>query len=147
MTKAYTTRVGEGPFPTELSGEIGERLRESGQEFGATTGRPRRCGWFDAVAVRYAVRVNGLDTHRADQARRARRPGDDRGLHRLHDRRPHVSEFPSDLRQLRPITPIYESLAGLEDADQGRPTVRRAAARGAALHHAAGRGELACRSA
>ena len=61
VAKAYTTRVGEGPLPTELTGEIGNRLRESGQEFGAVTGRPRRCGWYDAVAVRYAVRVNGLD--------------------------------------------------------------------------------------
>ena len=61
VAKAYTTRVGEGPLPTELTGEMGNRLRESGQEFGAVTGRPRRCGWYDAVAVRYAVRVNGLD--------------------------------------------------------------------------------------
>ena len=61
VAKAYTTRVGEGPLPTELTGELGNRLRESGQEFGAVTGRPRRCGWYDAVAVRYAVRVNGLD--------------------------------------------------------------------------------------
>ena len=61
VAKAYTTRVGEGPLPTELTGEIGDRLRETGQEFGAVTGRPRRCGWYDAVAVRYAVRVNGLD--------------------------------------------------------------------------------------
>ncbi|MBI5885737.1 MAG: adenylosuccinate synthase [Deltaproteobacteria bacterium] len=61
ITKAYTTRVGEGPFPTELSGDEEARLRERGLEFGATTGRPRRCGWFDAVAVRYAVRVNGLE--------------------------------------------------------------------------------------
>src|SRR3954449_3614336 len=61
VAKAYTTRVGEGPLPTELTGEVGNRLRESGQEFGAVTGRPRRCGWYDAVAVRYAVRVNGLN--------------------------------------------------------------------------------------
>src|SRR6187397_693760 len=61
VVKAYTTRVGEGPFPTELSGEMGNRLREGGSEYGAVTGRPRRCGWFDAVAVRYAVRINGLD--------------------------------------------------------------------------------------
>src|SRR6185295_18392484 len=60
VAKAYTTRVGAGPLPTELTGEMGERLRETGQEFGASTGRPRRCGWYDAVAVRYAVRVNGL---------------------------------------------------------------------------------------
>ena len=61
VAKAYTTRVGEGPLPTELTGAIGDRLRETGKEFGAVTGRPRRCGWYDAVAVRYAVRVNGLD--------------------------------------------------------------------------------------
>jgi adenylosuccinate synthase len=61
VVKAYTTRVGNGPFPTELTDETGERLRKLGNEFGATTGRARRCGWFDAVVVRYAVRVNGLD--------------------------------------------------------------------------------------
>src|SRR5438876_527771 len=61
VVKAYTTRVGEGPLPTELSGEMGNRLRESGNEYGAVTGRPRRCGWYDAVAVRYAARINGLD--------------------------------------------------------------------------------------
>jgi len=61
VAKAYTTRVGEGPLPTELSGEMGDRLRESGNEYGAVTGRPRRCGWYDAVAVRYAARINGLD--------------------------------------------------------------------------------------
>jgi len=61
VVKAYTTRVGEGPLPTELTGEMGNRLRESGNEYGAVTGRPRRCGWYDAVAVRYAARINGLD--------------------------------------------------------------------------------------
>lgn len=60
VMKAYTTRVGEGPFPTELNDEVGEQLRQLGGEFGATTGRPRRTGWFDAVVVSYAVRVNGL---------------------------------------------------------------------------------------
>ena len=61
IVKAYTTRVGEGPLPTELHGIRGDELRESGREYGASTGRPRRCGWYDAVVVRYAVRVNGLD--------------------------------------------------------------------------------------
>jgi adenylosuccinate synthase len=61
VAKAYTTRVGEGPFPTELHGEIGELLCDRGAEFGTTTGRRRRCGWFDAVIGRYAVRINGLD--------------------------------------------------------------------------------------
>ncbi len=60
IVKAYTTRVGEGPFPTELQDESGERLRQAGAEFGTTTGRPRRCGWYDAVIARYAARVNGV---------------------------------------------------------------------------------------
>jgi adenylosuccinate synthase len=60
VIKAYTTRVGEGPFPTELLDADGERLRAQGAEFGTTTGRPRRCGWYDAVIARYAARVNGL---------------------------------------------------------------------------------------
>lgn len=61
VIKAYTTRVGEGPFPTELDDEIGETLRREGGEFGATTGRPRRCGWFDAVVGKYAAMINGAD--------------------------------------------------------------------------------------
>lgn len=60
ISKAYVTRVGSGPFPTELTEETGEKMRQAGNEFGSTTGRPRRCGWFDAVVLRYAVRVNGL---------------------------------------------------------------------------------------
>ena len=60
VVKAYTTRVGEGPFQTELFDEVGEFLRNKGQEFRATTGRPRRCGWFDAVVLRHSVRVNGI---------------------------------------------------------------------------------------
>ena len=62
VVKAYTTRVGEGPFPTELLDETGKLLRETGHEFGATTGRPRRCGWFDAVVANYSVMVNGIDS-------------------------------------------------------------------------------------
>jgi adenylosuccinate synthase len=61
ITKAYCTRVGNGPFPTEDFGDEGDRLRVAGAEFGTTTGRPRRCGWFDAVAMRYACRLNGTD--------------------------------------------------------------------------------------
>jgi len=60
ITKAYTTRVGSGPFPTELLDDLGAKLQQDGEEFGATTGRPRRCGWFDAVVARHAVRLNGL---------------------------------------------------------------------------------------
>ena len=60
VVKAYTTRVGSGPFPTEIPGELGERIRERGGEYGATTGRPRRCGWLDIVGLRHAIRVNGF---------------------------------------------------------------------------------------
>ena len=69
VVKAYTTRVGKGPFPSELNDEIGDRIRERGQEYGTTTGRPRRCGWFDAVLVKFSVRVNaltGIVVNRAD---------------------------------------------------------------------------------
>jgi adenylosuccinate synthase len=62
LAKAYTTRVGEGPFPTEIEGGVGDELRERGHEFGTITGRPRRCGWFDAVAMRRAVRISGIDS-------------------------------------------------------------------------------------
>src|SRR6185436_7769586 len=61
ISKAYTTRVGSGPFPTELTDALGERLRVEGGEYGATTGRPRRCGWFDAMVVRKGVRLSGVD--------------------------------------------------------------------------------------
>ena len=62
VAKAYVTRVGEGPFVTELTDEIGDRIREVGHEFGVTTGRPRRCGWFDAVTMKYSVLVGGLSS-------------------------------------------------------------------------------------
>ena len=61
VVKGYSTRVGEGPFPTELKDEMGEKIRQVGREFGATTGRPRRCGWFDVVVARYSVMINGID--------------------------------------------------------------------------------------
>jgi len=60
--KAYSTRVGDGPFPTELTDAVGDRIRKQGNEYGSTTGRPRRCGWFDAVAAKYTARINGVDT-------------------------------------------------------------------------------------
>ncbi len=60
ITKAYTTRVGSGPFPTELHDDIGEAIQKKGNEFGATTGRQRRCGWLDLVALKYAIRINGI---------------------------------------------------------------------------------------
>jgi adenylosuccinate synthase len=119
VAKAYTTRVGEGPLPTELTGALADRLRESGQEYGASTGRPRRCGWYDAVVVRYSARINGLDAL---------------ALTKLDvlDGLPEVklcvgykmgtgliSEFPADLRLLAAAEPQYETLPGWTDATKG----------------------------
>jgi adenylosuccinate synthase len=112
VAKAYTTRVGEGPLPTELFGELGTRLRESGNEYGAVTGRPRRCGWFDAVAVRYAVRINGLDALALTKLDVL--DGLDRidicTAYRCGDRT--LTEFPSDVAQLAKCEPVYESMPG-----------------------------------
>jgi adenylosuccinate synthase len=119
VAKAYTTRVGEGPLPTELSGALAERLRESGQEYGASTGRPRRCGWFDAVVVRYSARINGLDAL---------------ALTKLDvlDGLPEVlictgyrtsagtlTEFPADLRCLSGAEPVYERMPGWTTPTKG----------------------------
>jgi adenylosuccinate synthase len=112
VAKAYTTRVGEGPLPTELFGEMGNRLRESGNEYGAVTGRPRRCGWFDAVAVRYAVRINGLDglaLTKLDVLDGLERI-DICTAYRCGDRT--LTEFPSDVAQLAQCEPVYESMPG-----------------------------------
>jgi len=112
VAKAYTTRVGEGPFPTELFGEMGNRLRETGSEYGAVTGRPRRCGWYDAVAVRYAARINGLDGLALTKLDVL--DGLDRidicTAYRSGTRT--LTEFPSDVGQLAQCKPVYESLPG-----------------------------------
>jgi len=112
VAKAYTTRVGEGPLPTELTGEIGNRLRETGQEFGAVTGRPRRCGWYDAVAVRYAVRVNGLDALALTKLDVL--DGMDElqicTAYRLAGST--ITELPGDIAQLAACEPVYESVPG-----------------------------------
>jgi adenylosuccinate synthase len=119
VAKAYTTRVGEGPLPTELTGAIGERLRESGQEFGAVTGRPRRCGWYDAVAVRYAVRVNGLDALALTKLDVLDELPELQvcTAYRCHGTT--LTEMPSDVTQLAACEPIYETLPGWSGATRG----------------------------
>lgn len=119
VCKAYTTRVGEGPFPTEEFGEPGKQMAEVGHEFGATTGRPRRCGWFDAVVARYAVMVNGIDewaitkmdvldgfesikiavAYEADGQR--------------------IENMPADTRTFASCTPIYEDVPGWQSDTTG----------------------------
>jgi adenylosuccinate synthase len=112
VAKAYTTRVGEGPLPTELTGEIGNRLRESGQEFGAVTGRPRRCGWYDAVAVRYAVRVNGLDALALTKLDVLDGLSELQVCTSYRCRGATLTEMPGDLAQLAACEPVYETLPG-----------------------------------
>ena len=112
VAKAYCTRVGNGPFPTELGDATGERLRSIGREYGATTGRPRRCGWFDAVAMRYSAMVNGIEKLAVtkldvlDEFEEIRVCiGYEYGGRRL-------KTFPTDIKSLAHITPIYESFEG-----------------------------------
>src|SRR6476660_418403 len=112
VAKAYTTRVGEGPLPTELTGELGDRLRESGQEFGAVTGRPRRCGWYDAVAVRYAVRVNGLDALALTKLDVLDGLPELQVCTSYRCRGTTLTEMPGDLAQLSACEPVYETLPG-----------------------------------
>ena len=112
VVKAYTTRVGNGPLPTEFEGELQEEVRRLGNEYGATTGRPRRCGWFDGVVVRYATRVNGLSglaVTKLDVLDTLERLAVCTGYEvdgELH------TEFPGDISMLDRATPRYEWLDG-----------------------------------
>ncbi len=119
IVKAYTTRVGEGPFVTELNDEIGEKIRVQGREFGTTTGRARRCGWFDSVIVRYASRVNGLtsislmlldvltgfETIKICTA------------YKIGDKI--IKDFPASLEILSKCEPVYEELNGWNEDISG----------------------------
>ncbi len=112
IVKAYTTRVGYGPFPTELLDEEGESLRKIGAEYGATTGRPRRCGWFDAFLVRYSAMINGIDSVAVTKL-------DVLGSfdeikvcvgYELNGRQ--IKSFPTDVERLSGVNPVYETLPG-----------------------------------
>jgi adenylosuccinate synthase len=110
VVKAYTTRVGEGPFPTELLGEEGELLREIGQEYGATTGRPRRCGWFDLVVVRYAARVNGLTSLAITKLDVLDQVSEIKVCTAYQYKGERFEEFPADIEILQKCQPVYEIL-------------------------------------
>ena len=112
VTKAYSTRVGGGPFPTELSDETGQKIRDIGREYGTTTGRPRRCGWFDAVAVRYTARLSGvhylslmmMDVLSHFDSIQVCVSYDLRGQR--------ITRFPCLAEDLRDCVPIYETMPG-----------------------------------
>ena len=112
IVKAYTTRVGNGPFPTELVDEVGEKLRKAGAEYGATTGRPRRCGWFDASLVKYSAMINGIDYVAITKL-------DVLGIfdeikvctgYEVNGKR--LKTFPTDVNKLVDVKPVYETLPG-----------------------------------
>ncbi len=115
IAKAYTTRVGKGPFPTELDNEIGESIRTKGGEFGTTTGRPRRCGWFDAVIVRFAVRVNGLTGLAINKLDIL--SGLDKIKICVSYKRDGkiIRHFPADLSELAGCEPVYEEYDGWKE--------------------------------
>lgn len=119
ITKAYTTRVGSGPFPTELEDETGEELRRAGAEFGATTGRPRRCGWLDAVLLREAVTVNGL-TDLAINKLDILSGFDELKICIAYDIDGKVTEdFPMTLAEAERAKPVYETLPGWKEDVSG----------------------------
>jgi adenylosuccinate synthase len=119
VSKAYATRVGGGPFPTELHGPAAELLRARGNEYGATTGRPRRCGWFDAVVGRYAVRVNGLDTIALTKLDVLDRSETVRIAVGYRYRGEVFTEFPLEERIWREAEPVYEEMSGWQSPTAG----------------------------
>ena len=112
ITKAYTTRVGSGPFPTEIEGELGEYLRQKGGEFGATTGRPRRCGWFDAVVASYAVRINGMDSMVLTKIDVLSDLDKIKICTSYQCNGKLIKEFPVNLKTLKNCNPVYEEVEG-----------------------------------
>ena len=115
VTKAYTTRVGEGPFPSELHGEVGERLRAAGNEYGATTGRPRRCGWFDVVLGRFSCEVNGLDGIFLTNLDVLSGFGDLQVVTGYRHNGEIITDFPGELSVLEELEVVTEVLPGWEE--------------------------------
>ncbi|MHC4182517.1 MAG: adenylosuccinate synthase [Planctomycetota bacterium] len=121
IMKAYTTRVGSGPFPTEVGGKLGDHIRKKGGEFGSTTGRPRRCGWFDAVAMQHSVRINGADSAVITKLDVL----DDQEIVKIctgyKSGKKVYNNFPADLDALDVCEPIYEEVPGwMEDTSKVR---------------------------
>ncbi|WP_026098765.1 adenylosuccinate synthase [Kamptonema formosum] len=118
VAKAYTTRVGEGPFPTELHGELGELLCARGAEFGTTTGRKRRCGWFDAVIGRYAVRINGLDCLAITKLDVLDELDEIKVCVAYEIDGQRCDHFPANARQFARCEPVYETVPGWKQSTE-----------------------------
>ncbi|MBD3315994.1 MAG: adenylosuccinate synthase [Chitinivibrionales bacterium] len=123
IVKTYTTRVGNGPFPTEQDNAMGERLRKEGGEFGATTGRPRRCGWFDSVIVRKAVQTSGLTRLALTKLDVLNTFEEIKVCTHYEIDGKRIDQFPSHISLLEKVVPVYESLPGWERDLSGCRTI------------------------
>jgi len=112
VVKAYSTRVGNGPFPTELENEVGELLRKTGGEYGATTGRPRRCGWLDLVSLRYSIRINGIQKIAITKLDVLDEFDEIRVCTHYRVNGKNIENFPTDLRTLALVEPVYRVFKG-----------------------------------
>jgi len=119
VIKAYTTRVGAGPFPTELVDDIGEGLRTRGDEYGTTTGRPRRCGWLDLVALRHVVRINGVDSIAVTKLDVLDGMEEIKVCYAYELDGKTLTEVPLDLARLSQVKPVYRSLPGWSEDSTG----------------------------
>ncbi len=115
VAKAYITRVGEGPFPTELKGKIGEKLRKKGNEFGVTTGRPRRCGWLDIPVLKHAVRVNGLTEIVLTKVDILSGFEEIKVCTAYKNDDEVLEEFPADFEKLKDYEPVYQKFEGWDE--------------------------------
>ncbi|HRD03026.1 MAG TPA: adenylosuccinate synthase [Candidatus Saccharicenans sp.] len=118
ITKAYATRVGSGPFPTELKDETGALLARKGDEFGATTGRPRRCGWFDAVAARYSCRINGVDLLALTKPDVLEGLSEIKACYAYEYKGSKLKDFLADPHVLDKVQPVYRTFPVWEDSIQ-----------------------------
>jgi adenylosuccinate synthase len=124
IAKAYTTRVGSGPFPTELKDDVGSKLQAQGSEFGATTGRARRCGWYDAVMVRYAVRVNALSSLAVTKLDVLDGQPEIKICTGYKNGGRKLTEIPQDTHTLGTCEPVYETWSGWTGSTTGAKTYR-----------------------
>jgi adenylosuccinate synthase len=119
ITKAYTTRVGSGPFPTELTDEVGRRLGERGREFGTVTGRKRRCGWFDAVMVRQAIKVAGITGIALTKLDVLDGLGELKVCTAYRRGGETFNHLPADSAAQAAVEPVYESFEGWSESTRG----------------------------
>lgn len=119
VVKAYSTRVGEGPFPDELNDAMGEKLRATGNEFGATTGRPRRCGWFDVVVARYSVMINGINSWAITKLDVLDQIDTIRICVAYECDGKRIDTVPACIRTLERCKPVYEDFPGWKSSTKG----------------------------